>query len=237
MPWVSSRTVTRPEPGVAPKALPPPSTVACRSADPQRSGPHHTPASTRSPPTLIHSIWASRALLHDRSRARPWRRSRAPARPASGPTTTAGTTTPGPGCVPPLRRAGSTKQPNPSRASRRWGRSTARQRAHVAGRGRDASPWSTAVAESAHRAAGSRSTASTRSPPRPSPAHRCPPRSRGQRPAYARLDEPSACRAATTGRVACSRPSGVHQRGGPGNRAAARVRNLACVAAAATTSG
>ena len=210
-------------------------TVARRDAAPSRNGPHQTPASTRSPPTLIHSVCVPAGSA-------PWSMPGATFAPVAGTRRASDVTHDQGGDhdsgasmrLPPLRRAGSTKQPRPASGTGSFhGPGVVRTSPLDVVTSR---PRSAAVADSAHRTSGSRSTASTCRPaaaiaraslpaPHPRSATTWTPACTNRR----------ACRAATSGRVACSRPSGVHQRAGPGNRAVARVRSRAWVAAAATT--
>ena len=215
-------------------------TVATLVAGPSRSGPHQTPHSTQ---VAVHAdplgLTAWTAGRCGRSRARPWPRSPARGRPARSPRTTAETTAAGRAGAG-RRAVGSDRRSSRGRAGCRCAVPPPVRRGHVTQLGADRRalgplPWPTGPTA----AAGSRSTACTASPrssqgegvrsrtaPEVGDLLRCPPRTNR-----------SACSRLTSGRVACSSPSAVHHRGGPGNRTAARVRSRAWLAAAATTSG
>ena len=137
---------------------PPARTVARRVAPSVRNGPHHTPASTRSPPTLIHSVCVPGGSA-------PWSMPGATLAPVAGTRRERDRTHDQGGDhdsgamarLPALRRAGSTKHPRPG------GGAVSFQGAGIVRRSPAAVPMprprSAAVAASAHRASGSRSTA------------------------------------------------------------------------------
>ena len=211
-------------------------TVARLDAAPWRNGPHQTPASTRSPPTLIHSVcvptgsasWSIPGATF--APVAGTRRASEPTHDQGGDHDSGASMR-----LPPLRREGSTKQPRPASGTGSFhGPGVVRTSPFEVVRSR---PRSAAVADRAHRASGSRSTASTCRPAAAIARASLP----APHPRSATIWTPArrnraAWRAATSGRVACSRPSTVHQRAGPGNRTVARVRSRAWVAAAATTS-